>query len=83
MSWQPKKLLAPIVQSSFSYLVRRHSIKIRDFNNLLTGVAPFRLFASQLFRAVKIATAEMWNKAGDKLLYSGQPGHVRSLVSPL
>jgi len=78
MSQQPKQSLASIVRSSFPYLVSRHCIKIRDFKNLLTDVAPFRLFTSQLFRAVKIATTEIWNKTGDKLLCSGQPRHVLS-----
>lgn len=50
---------APILKSSFLYLVSRHCIKIRDFNNLLTDVATFRLFAGQPFRVVKIAITEM------------------------
>lgn len=59
MSKQLKHLLAPILKSSFLYLVSRHCIKIRDFNNLLTDVATFRLFTGQLFRVVKIAITEM------------------------
>lgn len=44
---------------SFPYLVSRHCIKIKDFNNALTDVATFRLFTGQLFRVGKIAITEM------------------------